>query len=66
MPAILGHLDRRREAAAALRELQALLPDSTPTAIRALYERWNVRGPFLESLLAGLFKAGLEGDQDQP
>ena len=66
VPAILGHLDRRREAAAALRELQALLPDSTPTAIRALYERWNVRGPFLESLLAGLFKAGLEGDQDQP
>jgi tetratricopeptide (TPR) repeat protein len=66
LPAALGHLDRRREAAAALRELQALLPDSTPTAIRALYERWNVRGPFLESLLAGLSKAGLEGDQDQP
>jgi serine/threonine protein kinase/tetratricopeptide (TPR) repeat protein len=64
MPAVLGHLGRRDEAAAALRELHVLLPDATPAAIRALYQRWNVRGPFLESLLEGLVKAGLEGDRD--
>jgi hypothetical protein len=64
MPAVLGHLGRRDEAVAALRELRALLPDMTPASIRALYQRWNVRGPLLESLLEGLVKAGLEDDQD--
>jgi hypothetical protein len=29
-----------------------------------MYERWNVRGELLESLMEGLSQAGLEGEAD--
>lgn len=57
--AILGHVGRTAEAAAALDELNSLLADPTPSAVRTTYEGWNVRGELLESLMEGLAKAGL-------
>lgn len=60
--AILSHLGRTDEAAAALRELQSLLSDSTPAAIRAMYERFTLRGDLLAALMTSLAKAGLAGD----
>ncbi len=62
LTAILGQLGRTEEAAEALRELLGLLAEPTPGAIRAMYERWNVRGELLKSVIEGLTKAGLEGE----
>ncbi len=59
LAAILGQLGHTDEAGAALRELVGLLADPSAGAIRAMYERWNVRGELLESLMEGLVKAGL-------
>jgi serine/threonine protein kinase len=61
LTAVLGHLGRVEEAAAAVEELRSQMPDPTPQAIRAMYERWNVRGELLESLMEGLAEAGLKG-----
>ena len=57
--ASLGHLERRAEAARALDELSKLVAEPARSAIRAMYERWNVRGDLLDRLMAGLAKAGL-------
>jgi serine/threonine protein kinase/cytochrome c-type biogenesis protein CcmH/NrfG len=62
LAAILGHLGRAGDAAAALRQLQSQLPEPTPDAVRVMYERWNVRGELLEALMKGLDAAGLDGD----
>jgi non-specific serine/threonine protein kinase len=62
LAAILGRLGRTGEAAEALHELLSLLSDQTPGAIRAMYERWNVRGELLGALMEGLIQAGLEGE----
>jgi hypothetical protein len=63
--AILSHLGRSEEAAAAPRELLSLLSDPTPDSIRSMYERWNVGGELLERLMEGFARAGLDQDENQ-
>lgn len=36
------------------------MPDTSPAAIRTLFERWNIRGELRRSLFEGLEKAGLD------
>lgn len=60
LAATLGRLGRGDQAADALRELSALLPDPSADGIRSMYRRWNLGEELTESLLDGLREAGLE------
>ena len=56
---VCGHLGRRAEAEAAVRDLLELEPDFVAHARRKI-ESWHFASGFLEPILSGLEKAGLE------
>src|SRR5260370_9047207 len=59
MASACGHLGRRTEAEAAVRDLLALDPEFA-AHVRSNVESWHFASGLLEPLLEGLRKAGLE------
>ena len=65
MASACGHLGRRAEAEAAVRDLLALDPEFA-AHVRSNVESWHFASGLLEPLLEGLRKAGLEISDEEP
>ncbi|HSC27806.1 MAG TPA: protein kinase [Vicinamibacterales bacterium] len=61
LTAIWSRLGRSAEAVTALRELQKQLGDSSPAPVRAMYERWNVKGELLENIMEAIERVQAPG-----
>jgi len=65
MASACGHLGRRTEAEAAVKDLLALDPEFA-AHVRSNVESWHFASGLLEPLLEGLRKAGLEISDEEP
>src|SRR5882724_4493051 len=65
MASACGHLGRRTEAAAAVRDLLALDPEFGAHA-RSNIGTWHFASGLMDSILEGLRKAGLEISDEEP
>ena len=65
MASACGHLGRRAEASAAVRDLLALDPEFA-SHVRSNVESWHFASGLMDPIMEGLRKAGLEISDDQP